>query len=373
MIKKALVFYISRYSGHFHAACAIEKGLVEVVEDIEVDKVNALSYTNPILEKVINKAYMEVIKKKPKIWGDMYDNPEVMKKTKKVREVLHKFNVPKIKKLIDAYAPDIIYCTQAFPCGMTADYKRIFNKDILLVGVLTDYAPHSYWLFDEVNFYVVPSEETARVLERKGVSADKIKVLGIPVDPKFGVTHDATKIRKKMELSKEKPTILIMGGSQGLGAVETIVRSLLTDTEHAYQILVVAGSNRKLFSRLRRLKKRKQASDRVRILSFVDNIDELMEISDIIVTKAGGMTVAEAQVKKLPMLLVDPIPGHEQMNTDYLVGKGAAVEVKKGESVHGAINKLFDSKDTLPKMRKNLDQLGHPNSALDVAKLIFEK
>ncbi|RKY41838.1 MAG: hypothetical protein DRP85_04850 [Candidatus Makaraimicrobium thalassicum] len=370
MSKKVLIFYISRYSGHFQAARAIEKGLREVAGDVEVEKINAFSYTNPILEKLINKAYLEVIKKKPEIWGHIYDNPDVMKKTSKAREALHKFNTSKVKKLLEGYSPDVVFCTQAFPCGMVADYKKSAGRNILLIGVLTDHAPHSYWLFDEVDFYVVPSEETARVLERKGVPSEKIKVYGIPVDPKFRRGRDRSRVRRDLGFRKEVPTILIMGGNQGLGAVEEAVRSLLGEAGHNYQLLVVTGSNKKLYTRLKRLE-RKKGRDNVRILSYVENIDELMEISDIIITKAGGMTIAEALTKNLPILVVDPIPGHERMNTDYLVEKGAAIEIRDDSHIRGIINGLFDSKNELDRLRKNSEKLSRPDSALDIAKLAF--
>jgi len=370
MKKKILIFYISRYSGHYQAAIAIEKGLIDVFGDVEIEKIDALSYTNPILEKIINKAYIEVIKKKPEFWGNIYDNPKVMKKTKKARDTLHKFNMSKIKKLIDRIDPDAVFCTQAFPCGMVADYKRSAGGDVPLIGVLTDYAPHSYWLYDEVNYYAVPSDETARALEKKGVPPEKIKVLGLPVDPKFSKKLDAEIIRKKLGLEEELPTILIMGGSQGLGSVEDVVASF-DDEEHHYQLLVVAGSNKKLYSRLEKLIN-KNKSRKIHVLPFIENIDELMEVSDAVVTKAGGMTIAESLVKGLPILIVNPIPGHERMNTDYLVSMGAAIEIKE-DKIHQEINKLFDSNDILACMRENIKEMARPESAVNIAKLGFEE
>ncbi len=369
--KKALIFYISRYSGHFHAANAIERGLLEFSGDIEIKKVNALGYTNPILEKVINRAYMEVIKKKPEIWERIYDNQEVMQKAEKIREALHKFNMPKMKKLIELYSPDAIFCTQAFPCGMAAGYKKEFKKNILLIGILTDYAPHSYWLFDEVDFYVTPSEDISRELENKGVPFHKIKTYGIPVDPKFQKIKDIQTIWKDLGFTEKSNTILIMGGSQGLGAIEDVVESLLSDKEHKYRLLVVAGANKKLYKRMAKIKRSKDDNN-FHMFSYVDNIDELMQISDVIISKAGGMTITETITKGLPMVIVDPLPGHERRNTDYLVKKGAAIEVKEHNQIHKAINELFDSKIALIEMRKNIEKLVKKDSALNIAKLAFE-
>jgi len=364
MNKKILILYISEYSGHFHAAKALEKALSAANGRLTIKMVNALEYTNPILGKLINKAYLEVIRKKPELWGNIYDNPDVIKKTRGAREALHRFNMSKIKKLIESFDPDIVFCTQAFPCGMVADYKRTSGKNIPLVGILTDHAPHSYWLFDEVDFYVVPSKKTAEILERKGIGKDKLKAYGIPVDPKFSERHDKEKIFNDLGLSKDKPIILIMGGSQGLGAIEEVVRSFLQDDKHDYQLIVVSGNNKKLKRKLSRISKKR--TEYIKILPFVDNIDELMEISNIIITKAGGITTAEALAKKLPILVVDPIPGHERMNTDYLVDEGAAIEVENYGDVHDIVNILFDS-EKLSTIRKNAEKLSMPASALNIA------
>ena len=368
MKKKVMIFYFSKYSGHHQAAKAIEQGLLALSDDIEVVKINALTYTNPILGKIINKAYLEIIKKKPEIWDNIYDNPDVMKKTKRAREVLHKFNMSKIKKLIEKHSPDIVYCTQAFPCGMVADYKKSSASDVTLVGVLTDHAPHSYWLNDEVNYYVAPTEKTAKVLEGKGVSRNKIKIYGIPVDPKFRKRHYDQRIFSEYSLSKESPTILIMGGSQGLGAVKECVEALLSDEDYGYQLLVVTGANKKLYNRLKRKSKKNR---NLKVFPFVENIDELMEVSDLIISKAGGMTTAEVSVKGTPLMIYKPIPGHERMNTDYLVEEGAAVEVKDCNQLHERINELFDSPGLLDKMRKKMKSISSPDSALKAAELTF--
>ena len=367
-MKKALIFYISKHSGHFHAANAIEKGLLDRSSRVEIEKINALTYTNPILGKIINKAYLEIIKKRPEIWEHIYDNPDVMSRTRKARETLHRFNMSKIKKLLEKRSPEVIICTQAFPCGMVADYKRTSGDPVKLIGVLTDHAPHSYWLFDEVDYYIVPSEETGAVLVKKGIPPEKIKTFGIPVDPKFRAKRDIRQAKRALGLAEEKPAILIMGGSQGLGAVENAVRAIMEDPRHSYQILAVTGSNKKLYRRLTWLK-RTMREENLHVFSFVDNIDRIMEASDIIVTKAGGMTTAEALVKSLPMVIVSPIPGHERMNTDFLVEKGAAIEVRDYKQLPGRINELFDSKDALVKMKANTETLARPDSAVEIAGL----
>ncbi|MGB2599488.1 MAG: glycosyltransferase [Candidatus Omnitrophota bacterium] len=370
MKTKALILYISKYSGHFHGARAIEKGLCLTRSDTEVKLINAIEYTNPILGKIVNRTYLEIIKKRPELWGNIYDNPDVLKKTKTARGAIHKYNMSKIKRLMEKHKPDVVICTQAFPCGMVADYKKTSGSKIPLIGVLTDYAPHSYWLYDEIDYYVVPSSEIAHKLETKGVPRKKFKIYGIPVDPKFRTSHDKRRIRGELGFSGKDPLLLIMGGSQGIGAMEEVVKQLLADERHNYQLLIIAGKNRRLYNRLSRVARR--TAENMKVLRYVENIDELMEASDAIVTKAGGLTMAEALVKKLPILIIDPIPGHERMNADYLVNEGVAVEIDNFSGFHEQINSLFNSNGALLKMSERAAQLSKPESSLDIAKLAFQ-
>jgi processive 1,2-diacylglycerol beta-glucosyltransferase len=368
--KKIMIFYISKHSGHYHAAMALEQAFSLQSRDVDVVKINAITHTNPILGNIVNRAYLEVINKKPEIWGRIYDNPEFMKKTKRARAALHRFNMSKIRKLIERTSPDIVYCTQAFPCGLVADYKRTLSVSLPLVGILTDHAPHSYWLYDEVDFYVVPSPETGKKLQEKGIPPEKIKAFGIPVAPKFRERHVRDGIIDEFGLKKDMPTVLMMGGSQGLGAMEETVLALGNAPLRKYQIVAVTGSNKRLY---RKLKKHVESNglDHVSILPYVGNIDLLMEVSDVIVSKAGGMTTAEALAKSLPMVIVNPFPGHERMNTDYLVGKGVAVEVTECAHLKDKLNELFDAPAIIEKMRENIRAIARPNSALDAAALAF--
>ncbi len=371
MKNRALIFYISRLSGHYHAAVAVEKGLLTLNQDAEIRKINTFEYTNPILGRVINKAYMEVIKKKPEIWGNMYDNPDVLEKMKKARATLHKFNMAKIKNLIKKFSPDVAVCTQAFPAGMIADYKRITGSNLPLISVLTDHAPHSYWLFDEVDHFVVPAPETGNVLIQKGVIPKKIKVFGIPVDPKFSLKKDVAGLKSALGIDDSGPVILIMGGNQGLGAMEEVVMSLLKDKYHHYQLIIVAGSNKRLYYRLTRIAA-KGSEHNMAVFPLVDNIDELMEVADAIVTKAGGLTTAEALIKGLPIFLVNPIPGQETRNAEYLIKNGVAIEIEDLEYTHGKINSLFDDVELFDSMKKSIKRIAMPDSAIDIARLAFQ-
>jgi len=366
--KRIILMYISEVSGHRSATLAIEKAIKQLHPDTEILNINAFNYTNPISEKVINRIYMEVIKRTPKIWDYLYDNPSVVKGLENIKQHIHKSNSPKLKKLFDKFNPDLVVCTQAFPCGMVADFKKTYGVNLPLVAVLTDYIPHSYWVYNEVDYYITPSEEVSARLEKKGVKAFKIKSYGIPFDSKFNQKLNNEDIFCKLKLNPHKPVVLIMGGGQGLGPIKTIVKSL-EKSEYDIAELIVAGTNKKLFRSLKR--KIKHYKKEIYLFGFVQNIHELMYISKVIISKPGGVTTAEVLSMGLPMVIVKPIPGQEINNTNFLTQKQAAIKVDEPKEVYQVIDDLLKNKVKLERLRNAGLKIAKPNASIDVAKLIL--
>lgn len=368
-MSKVLLLYISEDSGHHCASTAIENALRQLEPGVETFNINSFNYTNPILEKVINRTYMSVVKRTPEIWEYLYDNPKVVKNTQRLREMIHRFNTGKLQTLLGDFKPDTVVCTQAFPCGMIADYKKTFNTDTPLIGVLTDYAPHSYWLYDSVDRYIVPSEETGRKLIDNGVDPARILPFGIPIDPKFRKTSRAEEILKKLGFDKNTPTVLIMGGTQGLGPIKELVASL----DKAYfdiQIVIACGTNKKLHRWL--VKRARGFHKKISIFPYADNIDELMEAATLIITKPGGITTAEALAKALPMLIISPLPGQEAMNTKFLLQEGVALKAESPDDAMILLRELLYNKDKLRQMSSKAKSLSRPDSSVNIAKLILE-
>ncbi|MCK5581351.1 MAG: glycosyltransferase [Candidatus Omnitrophica bacterium] len=373
MLKKRriLLMYITKVSGHRQATMAIQRTLKQINPNIEAPTVNGFGYTYPVLEKVVNRAYMSVIKRTPKVWDYLYDNPKIVKKSESIKKFLHKTSHAKLEKLYKKYRPDTIVCTQAFPCGMVADYKKAHNLDVAIVGVLTDYSPHSFWINEGVDYYVVPSADARDRFIKKGVSPDAIKVYGIPIRQKFAKQLDKKPIAEKLGLDLSIPTILIMGGGQGLGPIKQVVKSLVK-IKMPLQIIVITGINKKLGKWLpKKREKTKNTDKKVVFYEYANNIDELMEIATVIVTKPGGMTTSEALSKGLPMVIVDPIPGQEMRNTDFLLKKGIGIRIDKTNDIGEEMELLLNSPERLTAMSKAAYENSKPHGALDIAKLIL--
>ncbi len=367
--KRIALMYISEISGHHSATLAIEEAIRTLHADAEVLNINAFSYTNPVSEKIVNRIYMGIIKRTPRIWDYLYDNPSVVKKIEKIKNSIHRFNSPKFKRLFDQFHPDVVACTQAFPCGMVAEYKKKYNSRIPLVAVLTDYVPHSYWIYDDINYYIVPSDEVGLRLHKKGVAPGKIKTFGIPFSLKFNKNIPRDEAMKTLGLNPGIPTVLIMGGGQGLGPIKTIVRAI-DKIKLDFQAIIVCGTNKNLYRALKN--KVKKYRKNILVFGYSNNIDTLMSVSDLIITKPGGITTAEALVKKLPMIIVKPIPGQETNNTDYLTRQHAAIKVDDPKDVAAVIEDLLRNPNKLNRLRESLGRIAKPNASLDTARLLLD-
>jgi processive 1,2-diacylglycerol beta-glucosyltransferase len=358
--------YISEVSGHRNAALAIEKAIRFLEPSAQILNINAFNYTNPIAEKVTNSIYMGIIKIAPGIWDYLYDNPKVVKRVEKAKENIHKANSPKLKKLFDKFNPDAVICTQAFPCGMVADYKKAFGAGFRLMAVLTDYVPHSYWVYDNVDYYVTPSEDVRLKLISKGVAAERVKPLGIPFDHKFNEPFNREELFEKYKLDPLTPIVLVMGGGQGLGPIKTIVRSL-EKVKSPLQEIVVAGTNKGLYKNLKR--KVNKYNKRILLYGYTQQINELMCLADIVISKPGGVTTAEVLAQSKPMVIVKPLPGQEMNNTRYLTEKGAALKLGDPAKINRTVDELLKNRQKLSALSRSAREISKPDASLDIARL----
>lgn len=367
MAKHILLAYISDISGHRSAAIAIENALKLQDPTVKVRNINLFNYTNPYSEKVINHLYTSIIKKAPSVWEYLYDNPKVVRKTRLIKNIIYRFNAKKLKRLFDEFMPDVIACTQAFPCGMFANFKKTYGLNTPLIGVVTDFFAHAYWFYDNVDYYTVASDEARLRLISQGADENSIKLLGIPIAPKFAYRLKKEEIAKRIGLDLSIPAILIMGGGQGLGPITTIAKAL--DASHIkLQIIIVTGINTKLYKKLGKINFRKKCL----LFKYVDDIDELMAVSSAIITKPGGLTISEALAEGVIPIIVKPIPGQEEYNTKYLTKNNAAIRLKNAKDVSATLEKLFSNKENFALMHKNIAAMAKPRSALDIAKLILD-
>jgi len=366
--RRILLMYITKISGHRQATLAIQQCLHEVCPQTIAPMINAFGYIYPRMEKIVHKAYMSVIKRTPGVWDYLYDNPKIFKQSQVIKKFLHKKSFERLDRLFAKYHPDTVVCTQAFPCGLVAAYKEERKLKVNCIGVLTDFAPHSYWIHQGVDYYVVPSKEAKERFMTQNVPEENIKVYGIPIRTKFALRLDKNVLAQKMGLDPQLPTILIMGGGQGLGPIKSIVQSLLK-IKMPSQILVLTGTNKKMYESLKKYEE--TSKKKILVFGYIKNVDELMELASLIITKPGGMTTAESLSKGLPMLIVDPIPGQEMRNTDFLIKNGIAVRVDENDDIVEEVEVLLKSPLRLAAMSNAAYGHAKPNATIDIINLIL--
>ncbi|MBI4395782.1 MAG: glycosyltransferase [Elusimicrobia bacterium] len=363
-----MFFYITISSGHQKAAEAVMNALRQMNHRVEGHGIDSISYVYPVVGRMISRLYLNILKHTPQVWDYLYDNPTVEGATRDIRDLLHVLNVGKIYKILKRYRPRCLICTQAVPASILAALKQRGKMKIPLVCILTDYGVHNYWLSNHVDLYAVPTEDIKRIMLRRGIRESRILVTGIPVDPYFAVKGEKRLERMRIGFHPDVPTLLVMGGSRGLGPMDEVVSALQHLTKDV-QVIVVCGNNRKLLKDLNA----KFASDRsVRIFGHTRNVSRLMDAADILISKPGGLTSAESLAKGLPLVMIRPIPGQEERNARFLMKHGAAERVENLEELQRAVRRLLDDKHRMNELKTKAQALAKPLAAFEIGEAVLK-
>ncbi len=368
-MSKVLILHINEFGGHSKAAFNLKEALRYRNPSIEVKNLNGLGFFYPRGEKTVDFLYTTVIKHFPSFWGNIYDKENVFKKLTPVRNMVNNIAFRKLRRLIDEFKPDCIVATQAFPCGVVADFKKKYNFDIPLLAVVTDYHPHKFWIHDYVDRYVVACDEAQEVLMSHGVPKEKIKIFGIPISVEFSNSYPHQDITKEFGFSGDLTPVLIMGGGLGLGPIEDVALHL-DKLDFSTQLIVVCGRNKKVYDWF--IKNKHKFHKPIFPFAYVDCVNKLMDFSDIIITKAGGITVSEALAKGLAIVITNPIPGQEERNVKYLLKQEAIVKADDVCDVPLAVKELLGDKKKMFSLKERAKDISSIDSSVRIVDLIQE-
>lgn len=352
------------FGGHYTAARAVEAGLRRLNPSVETRCVDPIQYAHPYFSRIIHQTYMVMLRQTPEVWEAMYDSARLDALTRRVRWLIQRGNSRGFLRMLDEFNPDAVVCTQAYTYGLMCAHLRGTGVDLPLFGVITDYRPHRFWVFDGYGggHLFAPTGEARERLVRLGVAAGRVTVSGIPI----GRAPDRERaVRPGLAGSVRR--VLAMGGSMGLGVSYGLIRELDRCRE-PFALDVVAGTNRKLRGRVARA--RGGFEHPVRLRGIVGHVPELMRRSALLVSKPGGLTCAEAMAAGLPMMIVRPLPGQEAGNTQHLVGRGAALLVEKEREIPAIVDTLFRNRELLEIMSQRALSLGVPDAADVIAKAV---
>ena len=415
-----LILSGSTGGGHNRASNALKSYILSQNNNDNVTIVDSLQYCSSILNKTVTIGYNTLVKKTPELYGTFYKSSDKVSPISSLVDSVMKQFAKKHLPLLEELKPDIIISCHPFVSNMMSCLKEHYEVDTPVLSIITDYMPHRAYIGDYIDAYITASKETADNLSGKyNVEKSRIFPLGIPVFQGFYNRDEkrANETLARLGFSSEKPTVLLMAGSFGVTDVLKIYEKLI-DIDYDYQIIVITGKNKRLYEAFEKMlnhdieefetydittiipehsdtsfldtiyehveefhkdinKKLKKTFKRsttntkpTKLFYFVDNVDDYMHISDLIITKPGGLTTSESLACGLPMAVFKAYPGQESQNADFLVQKQAAIVLEKGDAMKQQVYDLLSDKERLAQMKENSKNSAPTNSCERIYSLI---
>lgn len=359
-------------AGHMRAAEAVAAALKRHKADIEIEITNIFDFIAPEFGQAVLKGYLKLLGAFPAAYGNVYGwgNQSVLAVWG--RNVLSRFLAKKMRRYIIDYQPSVIICTHATPAGLAAHLLKTQQLHIPVIAVITDYVVHRLWVYPEIHRYFVADDTLRQYLCSHGISLLQSQATGIPVEYVFRQTIERSLARKRLGLNPAVKTVLMMGGGAGLLPVKKLLKAF-SGMKSELQFIVIVGNNASLYRELRGLQPKFRHV--LTILGYIKNVHEIMSAADVLISKPGGMTVAEALCRELPLILYSPIPGQEEANARFLQDKGAALCAHSAIDVVKYVQALLFTQDDklLAGLEKNIRALKRPLAADDIAQAVLSE
>jgi processive 1,2-diacylglycerol beta-glucosyltransferase len=364
MPMRILIATVTAGGGHLAAAAALEEAWRGLRPKDTVERVDVVKFFSPLHRKIHAEGYVKLVARAPELWGMIFaktDDPKVARRLNRIQELFPSLARARFARYLAAFNPDVVLCTHYEPVDAVGQLRRKQKATRpFLASIVTDFEAHALWMDADVDLYCVAAEETKARLVARGAAAAAVAATGIPIAAKFTASVDALAVRRALGLRDDLATLLVLSGGFGMGPVGKILGAL-DKVPREFQTVVVCGRNEELRREL-------AAQDRThptRVLGFASNMHELMAVADFILTKPGGLTSSEALALGKPLFILDPIPGQEAANSDFLLERGAAAKVNRVEDLPYRIEQLLGSKK-ISQLAARARELGRPDAARSV-------
>lgn len=365
---RVLIATVTAGGGHLQAAAALEEAWRAAHPKDDLKKVDLLDYVPRLQRKVYAEGYVKVIEHAPELYAMVFkktDNPALIRKLADFRRRVARHTNRGFVRFVKEFQPEVVLCTHYLPVEIMGHLKAKSGGDgALTVCVVTDFEAHAFWMDRGVDLYCVAAGETRASLVARGAPAERVAVTGIPIAAKFLQPLEPKSIRRRYGLRDDLPTLLVLGGGFGMGPVAEVLAAL-DKVNSEFQTVVVAGRNLEL----RRELAGQDRAHPAHVLGFVTNMHELMAVADLIISKPGGLTTSEALAMGKPLFILNPIPGQEAANSDFLLERGAAAKVNRVEDLPFRIEQLLGSRK-LTEMSRTAKVLGRPDAAATVCRTV---
>ncbi len=358
---KALFLSVKAGYGHHSTAQAMIKYFSK--NGWECEMIDVFEEINPNLSDLVNDGYEAATKYLKSIYGKVYvslskkDEPSPPLSPLQITSKLISL---KMERYISGYKPDVIIGTHSFAAMVMSVFKSKGLISCPCIGIVTDFMIHPLWENTSIDYYVLPAEQLTHQLMKKGISRDKIISTGIPVKEQFSRVIPKDEARAALGID-DKRTVMVMMGSMGFGGMTKLIRELDSCGED-FQVLCVCGRNEKAKKEIDSVTWKKT----VKTYGFVDNVDVIMDASDLLVTKPGGLTASEALAKGMPCIVANPIPGQEERNLEFLVNNGCAVMLTDEYRADEALYQLLAFPWRMAMLREGAANIGKPHATEDL-------
>ena len=392
---RILIATVTAGAGHVAAAAALEESWRALRPADHIERLDLIKLFSPLHRKVYAEGYVQLVERAPELWGLLFsktDDPRVTRRLGRLSHLFPSNSRKKFTKHLSQFRPDAVLCTHYAPLetlgllrqkaseGAVAPRPNSIGKtgtrgarpsddwkQPFVVSIVTDFEAHALWMNPCVDLYCVAAEETRARLVARGAATEKVVPTGIPIAAKFSLKPDPQAVRQNLGLRDDQPVLLVLSGGFGMGPIAEILTEL-DKVPQSFQSVVVTGRNedlrRKLAAQIRK--------HPTHVLGFSTNMNELMAVASLIITKPGGLTTSEALALGKPLFMLNPIPGQEAANSDFLLEHGAAAKVNRVEDLPFRIEKLLGS-EKLAAMAKAAKALGRPQSAAAVCQEVIKR
>ncbi|MCE5284803.1 MAG: glycosyltransferase [Pelosinus sp.] len=369
---RVLLISVPIGAGHMRAAQAVASALKRQKADTETQIANIFSFIAPQYEQAVLKSYLKILASFPAAYGRLYAAGNTNILALWGRDLISRYLAKKMRMYIEAYRPAAIICTHATPAGLAAHLLKTEQINIPVMAVITDYVVHRLWVYPEIHRYFVADDALREYLCSQGIAGVRSQTTGIPVEYVFREAANRLAIFESLGLNPAVKTVLMMGGGAGLLPMKELLESL-KGLKEQLQLIVITGHNILLYEELKKLQT--SLHHTLRVLGYVDNVHEIMSAADVLISKPGGMTTAEALCRGLPLILYRPIPGQEEANARFLKANGAALCAHSAADVTKFVYALLLAKDNglLANLQKNILRLQRPLAADSIAKSVLSE
>jgi processive 1,2-diacylglycerol beta-glucosyltransferase len=365
------ILSVSAGAGHVRAAEAIKAAVIANHPGYTAVHLDVMDLVPRLFRRLYAESYLKVIDRHPALWGYLYHTADRVRPDStltRLRQGIERLNTRRFIAAIDELAPDYVICTHFLPAQLLSRMiaKEGFAKPVWVV--VTDFDVHALWVHQRLSGYCAASEEISWRMRDRGLGSTRIEVTGIPIMPAFATALDRRVCAAELGIDPARTTLLMMSGGFGVGALDTLAERLL-GIPGDFQVLALAGRNQLLLDRLMGIAARHPG--RLFPQGFTTTIERIMTCADIAITKPGGLTSSECLAMGLPMLVISPIPGQEERNSDYLLEHGVALKAHDAAGLEYRARLLLQEPQRLATMRANAKRIANPHAGAAVVKAVI--